>query len=145
MRRSISLGLTAFCVCVFWLAPVRAGTVTVEVTHLRSADGTVLIGVCDTSTYLEPKCSYYGRVHAAAGTLTFEIHDVDPGTYAVQVIHDENGNEEFDRNFFGVPKEGYGLSKNPSLTFGPPDFEEVAVTVDDSGMVVPVEVFYLFD
>lgn len=144
-RSAVLLGLFLLCLGPVWFAPARAGTVAVEVTLIRNAQGTVLIGICDTSSYLEPKCTYHGRTHAVAGSLIFEIHDVGPGDYAVQVIHDENGNDEFDRNFFGVPKEGYGFSRNPDLSFGPPDFEAVAVTVGEDRTVVPVEVFYLFD
>jgi uncharacterized protein (DUF2141 family) len=33
-------------------------------------------------------------------------------------------NQKLDKNFVGVPKEGYGASNNPKKKMGPPTFEE---------------------
>jgi len=46
------------------------------------------------------------------------------GIYAISVFHDENMNQKLDKNFVGVPKEGYGASNNPKKKMGPPTFEE---------------------
>jgi uncharacterized protein (DUF2141 family) len=50
--------------------------------------------------------------------------DLPAGFYAVSVFHDENMNEKLDKNFMGVPKEGYGASNNPKKKMGPPNFDE---------------------
>src|SRR5438552_145238 len=42
-----------------------------------------------------------------------------PGTYAMAVYHDANGNHHFDHGIFG-PTEAYAFSRNPRLYFGPP-------------------------
>jgi len=39
-----------------------------------------------------------------------DLHD---GVYAVSVFHDENENQKLDKDFVGIPKEGYGASNNP--------------------------------
>ena len=54
--------------------------------------------------------------------ITFE--NLQKGRYAVRHIHDENSNKDLDTNFFGMPKEGVGISNNAVGTFGPKDFEE---------------------
>ena len=38
--------------------------------------------------------------------------NVPPGIYAIMVFHDANNNNQFDKNFLGIPKEGYGASGN---------------------------------
>lgn len=38
--------------------------------------------------------------------------NIDEGEYAIKVFHDENNNKKIDRNFLGIPKEGYGASLN---------------------------------
>ena len=43
------------------------------------------------------------------------------GGYAVAVIHDENGNHKLD-TFAGIPREGFGFSRDPAIGFGPPSF-----------------------
>lgn len=40
------------------------------------------------------------------------FEDVPAGNYALFVFHDANGNNKMDKNFLGIPKEGYGASKN---------------------------------
>ena len=52
-----------------------------------------------------------------------------PGSVAVAIFHDENNNHHFDRNFLGLPSEGYGFSNNPAILFGPPSFKAARVTL----------------
>jgi uncharacterized protein (DUF2141 family) len=48
--------------------------------------------------------------------------NLPPGDYGVAAIHDENSNAKLDRNFFGIPKEGFGFANNPHVGLGPPAF-----------------------
>lgn len=50
------------------------------------------------------------RVTDKAVEAIFE--NVPPGTYALFVLHDANSNNKMDKNFLGIPKEGYGASRN---------------------------------
>ena len=59
---------------------------------------------------------------AQAGAI--RIGGMAPGTYALAVIHDENGNGRLDK-FMAIPREGFGFSRNPAIRMGPPRFEEV--------------------
>ena len=52
-----------------------------------------------------------------------------PGTYAVAIYHDENDNHHFDRNFLGLPSEGYGFSNNAAPLFAPPRYDAVRIAV----------------
>lgn len=55
-----------------------------------------------------------------------------PGTYAVAVIDDENGDAKLHTDFFGIPKEGFGISRNPtiSVTTGVPKFKDASFKLD---------------
>lgn len=55
--------------------------------------------------------------------------NLPPGNYGVAVIHDENGNHKLDRNFIGIPKEGFGFANNPHVGLGPPAFTSAIVRV----------------
>lgn len=55
------------------------------------------------------------------------------GTYAISVIHDANNNKKFDTNFLGIPKEGYGASKNNLPFAAAPKFEENSFFVNEKG------------
>ncbi|MCE3519738.1 DUF2141 domain-containing protein, partial [Escherichia coli] len=50
------------------------------------------------------------------------------GSYAIAVIHDENGNAKLD-TFAGIPREGFGFSRNPPIRFGPPHFAAARFTI----------------
>ena len=56
------------------------------------------------------------QVSITNGKAQAIFQNLPPGTYAVSVFHDANNNNEFDKNFLGIPKEGYGASRN-SLPF----------------------------
>lgn len=71
-----------------------------------------------------PDCRHGGgaikrSIPASAGQL--RVTGLAPGDYAVAVIHDANGNGKLD-TMMGIPREGFGFSRNPAIGFGPPRF-----------------------
>jgi len=62
-----------------------------------------------------------------AATATFD--DVQAGTYAVTVFHDENDNRTFDKRWFGLPKEAWGVSNNARPHLRAPRFDEASFQV----------------
>lgn len=55
---------------------------------------------------------------------TCVFKNVKPGTYAVSVMHDVDGDGELDSNFVGRPQEPWAVSNNaPAQRFGPPKFQ----------------------
>jgi uncharacterized protein (DUF2141 family) len=68
--------------------------------------------------------------------------DLPTGVYAVSVFHDENMNQKLDKNFMGVPKEGYGASNNPKKKMGPPSFEETKFQVSGPEQSIEIKLIY---
>ncbi len=68
-------------------------------------------------------------VPASEGDVVVKFEEVPPGRYGVVVLHDENENRRLDKSFFGVPKEGWGMSNNPKPRFSAPRFEAAAVAL----------------
>ncbi len=68
-------------------------------------------------------------VSAAGQAITFHFNNLATGHYAALAFQDENGNEILDRNFFGIPKERWGVTgKRP---FGrAPRYEESTFMLD---------------
>jgi len=75
-----------------------------------------------------------------AGSI--RVGGVVPGTYALAVIHDENNNGRLDK-FMGIPREGFGFSRNPRIRMGPPRFEEVRFDVAAGNVRQIVRMKYL--
>ena len=60
--------------------------------------------------------------------------NVPPGIYAILVFHDANNNNQLDKNFFGIPKEGYGASRNNLPFAGAPTFDANKFEVKDGAL-----------
>ena len=106
-------------------------TVEVSVTGLRSEKGQILVCLT-TNRKAFPDCSKdAGSVRMAvkaADAGNFAVHAPAAGTYAIALVHDENGNNKLDKAIF-LPREGFGFSRNPTITVGPPSFKSARFTV----------------
>ncbi|MBW4612658.1 MAG: DUF2141 domain-containing protein [Desmonostoc vinosum HA7617-LM4] len=60
-----------------------------------------------------------------------------PGTYAIAVVDDQNGDRKLNSDFFGIPKEGFGISKNPTVSIqtGTPKFRDASVAISKNTTV----------
>lgn len=123
-------------------APARAATLEVTVTDVRNANGHVLAAVCPASEFLSDHCRYVEKAPARRGSVNLRITDVPPGTYAVQVFHDENDNMKIDRTLLGLPEEGMAFSNNAPFRFGPPSFGDAAIAIGAQGGVISVRMRY---
>jgi uncharacterized protein (DUF2141 family) len=77
---------------------------------------------------------------AEAGTI--HLSGLAPGTWALAVMHDENGNGRLDR-LMGIPREGFGFSRNPRLRMGPPHYRDVRFDFSGAPMRQTVRLRYL--
>jgi len=82
------------------------------------------------------------RTVRAADAGSIRIHGVPPGDYAVSVIHDENGDGQLNK-MLGIPREGFGFSRNPRIHFGPPGFEACRFPVTGAGAREVIRMKYL--
>jgi uncharacterized protein (DUF2141 family) len=98
-------------------ASAFAGDLTVTITDIREAKGTLMVALVnsDAAWKNEAKPVAVRKLDASQGEVKVEFKDLEPGAYAVQVMHDENGNGQVDTNFLGIPTEGYGFSNNPNV------------------------------
>ena len=60
--------------------------------------------------------------------LKMEIDSLPAGTYALALFHDENGDGKLNTGLFGIPKESFGFSNNPTVRMGSPSYQETTFT-----------------
>lgn len=140
---SISVFGTGFAAPILALA-VLAGqgaaqaaddaSLTVSVSGLRNEKGQV--HVCLTANAKAfPDCSKdpaaIKRTVKASAAQSIQFEGISPGTYALSLIHDENGNGKLDTSL-AIPREGFGFSRNPKIAFGPPKFTAAAFALQGS-------------
>jgi uncharacterized protein (DUF2141 family) len=133
MRRAGWIGLLFLLV-----SPAQAATLIIRTEGVSSAQNMVYAGICDTS-FEEATCPYKDRAQAKAGAVELRLRNVKPGSYAIAVFHDTNGNGKLDRNFIGLPSEPYGFSNDVGRR-GAPDFEAARVIVEEPSttIVIPI-------
>lgn len=122
----------------------HAATLTVTVQDVRNEHGEVKLALYATeASFSSFSVELASRILSAQpGTLTVRFDNLAPGEYAVAAYHDENSNSNFDTNFLGLPKEGYGFSNDASAALGPPSFEQAAVSVRDDNSETAISIVY---
>lgn len=120
--------------------------IVVRVSNLRSDMGNVVAVLYgnDPPNFLKrgTKLEKSWLPASTEGTVDICLTAPQPGLYAVAVYHDENANIKFDKNWLGLPSEGYGISNNPTIFLGPPTFDEAKFEALVGPTIVPVEVRY---
>lgn len=119
-------------------------TLLIHVAGFRNTKGRVG-GTVFTSPNGWPEDNKKSFAHAAFpidgnhATLTFHL---PAGRYAVAVLHDENSNRKLDRNFLGIPKEGFGFANNPRVALKAPDWQAAAVNVACPATEIDIRLIY---
>jgi uncharacterized protein (DUF2141 family) len=118
---------------------------TVRVADLRSREGQLIFGVFDAAkgfpTDSRRSVNWQTRKLDRDGQVEF-VADLPPGKYAASVLHDENANGKMDKNLFGVPKEGYGVTNNPKPKFRGAKFEEATFELSPDGTTMTISLQY---
>jgi uncharacterized protein (DUF2141 family) len=125
----------------------NTSTLTIRITGARNAKGQIGVALFRDATGFPGDSSKAFRTqqvkidpHTWTAEIVFEA--IPRGVYAVSVFHDENLNGKLDKNFMGVPKEGYGASNNPRKRMGPPPFDEARFTLDQPQQLVEINLMY---
>ena len=110
----------------------QTGTVKVTVTGILSEKGGELsAGIFPEATFPEVGQQLIGKeliINSDKMIVVFE--GVPVGTYALAIFQDIDKNKDLATNIVGYPREPIGFSNNVRIRFGPPAFEDAAVTVN---------------
>lgn len=140
VRYSFLLTIVLF----FSLSAQEPGGVTVSVSGLK-VTGDLLVTLFDKpdgfpGDYKKARDSRSVKVTAATMSVVFD--KLPAGTYAIAVLHDENGNAVVDTGAFGIPKEGIAVSNNITKFFRAPNFDEAKFSHDGKGRTLFIKIVY---
>lgn len=126
--------------------PAANYSITVEVNNLRNSEGVVQFALYNKDGTIpdEDYANYYkmqiGNIVNGSSTITFI--NIPPGTYAVNILHDENRNGKIDKGFI-LPIEGIGFSNFETIGLtNRPNFEKASFSVK-SNTSIEVKVTYM--
>jgi uncharacterized protein (DUF2141 family) len=125
--------------------PRATGTIVVTMAGFRNEKGAMRISLFDSprgfpGNHRLAIRSGSGRIQGGAATFSFP--GVPHGTYAIAVLHDENGNGKMDTNFIGIPTEGGGASNDAKARFGPPKFDEAKFVLRGTQLKLRINIRY---
>jgi uncharacterized protein (DUF2141 family) len=111
MKTFVAHFVAASLVC----ATANAADLTVTVTDIRVPSGTMRLILVDSEAAWnnEAKPVASKSIAVTGREVHFQLADLPAGSYAAQVMHDENDNGKLDANLLGIPTEGYGFTNNP--------------------------------
>ena len=121
------------------------GTVSLEITGLRSAKGQVLVCLTREARHF-PDCSASVNARSAvmpADKARATFADLPQGRYAIAVLHDENANGKADKTLGLIPREGFGFSRDAPVRMGPPKFDRAAFALGQHDVTQSVRMRYL--
>lgn len=118
--------------------------VRITATEIKSSAGKVrvqLYRATQRDWLASGRWIYRIEAPAQAGTMTFCMPVPEPGSYAVAIRHDVNGNGDTD-----LTQDGGGMSNNPSINvfnLGKPSYTKTAFSVGREVKAITIRVRYL--
>jgi len=145
--RFLFIFLTAFLTSSFNSINTKHN-VKVEITGVRSFEGKIIMGVYISSQRFEEKKDSRIITIEKSGLKNQKLNSsfyLEPGTYGLSILDDENNNTKMDFNFIGMPKEGFGFSNYYHSGFTYPKFQNFAFTIkpgEEKNVVIKLRYVY---
>ncbi len=115
---------------------------TIRIQGMKNKKGNLSIALYKSdANFKQEKFSYVNRISADSDGVIV-LDKIDYGNYGVAVYHDENENSKLDKNFIGMPVEGYGFSNNVKGSFGPPGLKETSVLMNQPETNLSIQLNY---
>ncbi|MDH5184935.1 MAG: DUF2141 domain-containing protein [Gammaproteobacteria bacterium] len=119
---------------------------TINVVELKNNAGVVQFSLYNREGSLPDKYfERYYKMHTSridAGSASVTFHDLPAGSYAVNILHDENANGKIDTGFV-LPVEGVGFSNYRTINLlNRPDFSKASFELN-SHLSIFVNIIYM--
>jgi len=129
------ISITTLALAIFAsTAFAQNGTIKIEISGINEIKGLAVIGLYKNSDNFPDVTKSYLGVYLLIKEekIKYSFSNIPNGTYAIAVFHDRNSNKKLDKNFLGIPKEGYAFSNNAKANFGAPGFDEAKFDLKDT-------------
>jgi uncharacterized protein (DUF2141 family) len=122
---------------------VPPASVTVRVVDTKHTDGSAGVALWTAAEGFPEEIEHAIRtvyVPVVDGDASTVFDELEPGRYAVTVFNDRNGNEEFDKNWVGMPTESWGVSNNARPRLRAPRFDEAVFDIPSGASTIEIEI-----
>lgn len=138
--------LSAVALLFFGFTTPNTIELTVEVHELRNNKGVVQFALYNKNGSIpdEDFEKYYqiGKTTINENSTQFVFKNLPKGTYAVNILHDENENGKIDKGFI-LPEEGIGFSNYTKIGLGnKPNFSKASFELTSDKKLI-INIIYL--
>jgi uncharacterized protein (DUF2141 family) len=117
-----------------------ASPVQIRVHGLRQNEGAIFINLfASEESWSSEVPDKVVQISPLKKPDTMTRMDLQPGTYAFFLFHDENGDGDLKRNAIGFPEEPYAFSNNVHIGFSKPSFQKIKFEVTADGSVQEIK------
>lgn len=125
--------------------PIETHRVTTTVHGIGHIDGGLCVALYDQPDGFPADrdlAMKFIQIPISGDPTTIDIDGLPDGTYALAVVHDENGNGKMDKSAIGMPTEGVGVSNGARSILGPPSFKKSSFEIDGADVELPITLIY---
>lgn len=139
--------VTAQLVSAIWFTlllanAAMASELEILISNVHKGNGDIYVQVCNEQEFNKQfKCSYKTMASGKKTEAYFKFWNIPNGRWGVMAFQDSNGNGKMDKNFMGIPTEGYGMSNNPRLHRAPV-FDDLKIDLTPQSEVVKFKLNY---
>jgi uncharacterized protein (DUF2141 family) len=115
----------------------------ITIPNIKNTEGKIQIGLYNTKESFPLIDKQYMLFSVATNGFTgiYTINNLPKGEYALAIFHDQNADKICNTNFLGIPKEGYGFSRNYKPILSSPSFDACKIALL-SDMAITIELIY---
>ncbi|GGD58579.1 DUF2141 domain-containing protein [Muriicola marianensis] len=117
---------------------LTAYDIHLKVENIQSEGGKILAVLHSAETFMQSEGVGHVYAEGKKGALELDFKNVVPGTYAILVMHDMNGNFQMDFDERGMPKESFGMSGEGGH-MGPPSFYQAKFELSDQDLAMTIK------
>jgi uncharacterized protein (DUF2141 family) len=124
-------------------------SLTIVVNGIQNKTGQICMGIYNQEKGFPDNTSNLAGsacVNIKGNILKHKFVGLKPGNYAVAIVDDQNGDRQLNKDFFGIPTEGFGISNNPTVSIqtGTPNFAKAKFLLDKN-TTINITVKYSLD
>jgi len=135
MKNILTYILVAFSISIVNAQAQDSVSLTIEVEGIEPGVGNLRIALFNSkATYLKEPAHFKLVDLSTNDDTQFTIEGLPVGHYAISIIQDENKNGELDMGMMG-PTEGFGFSNNARNMFGPADYEDALIEINEDATI----------
>ena len=113
------------------IQPKELVNIKLQVTNIENPKGVMVIRVFNNPSSFPRGANPYKiyKVKVTSKTFITNLKGLEKNTYAISIYHDVNSDNTCNLNFFGMPIERFGFSKNFKPKLSAPSFNDCSIDV----------------